>query len=285
MQKSAIKILGALLLMSACNKVVLEPQQMGSITLSLSSDVEIEAPTKAADDYDLYNVTISGEKAVGGGYEEKYSYAQIKEGVSIPYGTYRISAQNCTDEQAVEGMGQAHYLGTSDSFDVNSSAPVTVSVKCVMVNAKASLTLDKSFLHDFTDITASLEVGERIVSVPLDSNPAGGQEIYFNVPKEGADLIYRVTGKIGDNTLTYTNSASPMLLLPAKWANITIRSNHNGIIGPDISVDDGMDDDSQTEIIDPEGGVEVIEGDLSLPTIYVNTQIGEATVIDCEIFP
>ena len=85
-----------------------------------------------------------------------------------------------------------------------------------------------------------------------------------------------------ERELTYTNASSPMLLQPAKWAKIVIKSNHNGTIGgPDISVDDTMGENSSTEIIDPESGTEIIEGNMNLPKIYVDTTISDAIVIDC----
>lgn len=286
MLKSAIKISAALLLLTACNDVVMEPGRMGSIALSLSSDLEVQTPTKA-DSYDCsgFNVTVSGLTEKGDDYLKVYEeYSQMNQTEPIPYGTYSISAQNCDAAQAAEGYGCARYSGTSSQFGISSQTPVAVTVNCVMVNAKATLTLDSSFLEDFDVVSMSLKV-DREVQLLTQEFPAGGQPVYFNVPEEGGNLIYtvkaRLKGQEGE-PLAYTNASSAMLLEPAKWAKIIIKSNHNGtILGPDISVDDEMDENSSTQIVDPDSGTEVIKGDLNLPIITVNTKMDDATVIDC----
>lgn len=289
MQKSAGNILSALLLLTACNEMVMEPGQMGSIALSLSSDIEVEAPTKAGSvDCSNFRVTVDGDRATGETYLQEYIYGQMNASEAIPYGTYTVSAESCSEDDAEAGTGCVRYYGTSPEFTVASQTAVPVVVSCTMVNAKASLTLDRSFLADFTDITASLKVGDREVAVPLtQTNPEGGQEIYFNIPSSGGLLIYTVAATICKGTdqerrLTYTNASSPITLLPAKWAKVVIRSNHNGIIGgPDISVDDTMGENSTTAIVDPDSGAEVVE--MNLPKIFVDTAIDDAIVIDCEL--
>lgn len=297
MHRSAIRLLGVLLLSSACNEALMEPVQMGSIALSLSSDIEVVAPTKTAGSVDCsdYIVTVTGVRSTGEQYSKEYIYGQMTEGENIPFGSYMVAAQNCTEARATEGFGCARYYGSSDEFQIASQTAVPVQVRCTMVNAKASLTLDQSFLEDFDDISVILKVtyqdGEetktREVSLPLDDeHPSCGQEVYFNVPAEGGNLIYVVTATVCKGTdqqreLTYTNSSSPMILSPAKWAKITIRSNHNGSIGgPDISLDD-MGNNSFSAIIDPDTGTEIIEGEMNLPRIYVDTSMGAVTLIDC----
>lgn len=300
MQKSAKILSGALLLLTACNEMVLEPGLMGSMALSLSSDVEIEAPVKSAGSINLdeFQVAVKGETATGEAYLQEYVYGDMDadESVPIPFGAYTVSAQSCTEAKAAEGLGCVRYHGCSDEFQVESMTVVPVTVRCTMVNAKASLTLDQSFLEDFDDISVKLKVSyteegqlkEREVDVPVNSeHPACGQEVYFNVPAAGGSLTYSVSavvckGTAQERTVTYSNSTSPMTLLPAKWAKIIVRSNHNGIIGgPDISVDDTMGDNSFTEIIDPDGGTEIIESEMNLPTIYVDTTLDDAIVVDC----
>lgn len=291
MLKSAINIFTALLLLTACNEMVMEPGQMGSIALSLSSDVEVEAPTKAGSvDCDNFKVSVTGKRQTGEDYLEEYIYSQMKANEAIPFGTYVIAAQSCTEEDAVEGLGCVRYYGKTSEIKIESQTAVPVNVKCKMVNAKATLTLDQSFLDDFDDISASLKIGDREVQLPLThENPSGGQEIYFNVPEAGGALIYTVTAKIckgtsQERTLTYSNASAPIMLKPAKWAKVIIKSNHNGTIGgPDISFDDELGEDSSIIIIDPDAGTEFIEGNMNLPKMRVDTSIADAIVIDCEI--
>lgn len=289
----------ALLLLTACNAVVLDSGQIGSLSLTLSSDVEVEAETKAdgdaaaesgsgiAFDCSAFLVNVTGTTLGGAAYDEDYVYGEMEETVPIPYGTYDVSAQSCTEAAAIDGFGCARYYGSTEDVVINSTTTVLATVVCSMVNAKASLILDESFLQDFTDISASLSVGERTVSL-TDGQAVESTQVYFNVPAEGGNLVYTIKATIAKGTdyqreLTYTNSSAPMKLSPAKWAKITIRSNHNGLIGPDINIDDDMDESSSEQIIDPEGGVKEGEGGMTLPTIIVNSQIDDATVIDCPI--
>ena len=74
-----------------------------------------------------------------------------------------------------------------------------------------------------------------------------------------------------------------MTLYPAKWAKITIKSNHNGLIGPGVLVDGNMGSESFTEFIDPEEGNVVVDGTAATPSIQVDTQIDDATIVDCII--
>ena len=284
MLKSAIKISAALLLLTACNESVFESQQMGSIALSLSSDIEVNAQTKAASvDCSEFIVSINGTTLMGNSYSSESLYKEMTG--LVPFGSYVLSAQSCTETTAVEansGFGCVRYVGESENVSVRSVESVPVSITCHMVNAKASIFLDESFTADFTDITASLSVNNRTVTVIDQDNTIGGKEVYFNVPESGASLVYTVTGKIGEKTLTYTNASSPMLLKAAKWAKITIKSNHNGNIGkPDIDVDDTLDNSHHTEYIDPETGSDIVDGSMNLPSIFVDTYMHEATVIDC----
>ncbi len=289
MRKSALYIVTALLLVTSCNEALMEPQKTGSISLLLSSDKEVTVDTKAEAEVDCSNflVDIYGETFLGQQYSTpRYVFSQMPEAVEIPFGYYHVSAQNCLPEAAEEGFGSVHYYGESEQIDVLSDETATVSVVCSMVNGKVTLTLDESFLDDFTDVYAELAVGGRTVRLESD-NALGNDDVYFNVSSTGSDLVYRIYGTVGKGTeqeksLCYTNASSPLVLSPAKWAKITIKSNHNGIIGPGVSVDDEMGNESYPEIIDPEGGTVAEDGDM-LPVLYVDTQMDDATVIDCVI--
>lgn len=288
MRNSALYIIAALLLASACNKTVMTPQQMGAISLSLSSDKEVVVSTKADTDCSDFLVDIYGETYLGQTYaSEQFIYSELAgEEILIPYGTYFVSAQNCLEAEAAVGFGCARYYGVSGQVEVYSQTPSNVSLECVMVNGKVSMTFDESFLEDFSDVTVDIRADRTVSMTSEQAN--GGQDVYFNVPSGGTDLIYTVYGTIAKDTpserrVSYTNAASPMTLGPAKWAKITIKSNHNGVIGPGIDVDDSMDSELYPEIIDPEDGEIIIDGSAELPAISVNTRIDDATVIDCVI--
>ncbi len=287
MRKSALFIVLILCAAAACNKVCLtEEQQFGSVRLALSSDVEVVVDTKADDavDYSDFLVNITGETFIGNTFSADYLYKEMTGDMPVPYGYYHVYAQSCAEEEAEAGLGKVRYCGVSDQVDILSQTPALVTVTCTMANGKVSLTFDDSFLEDFTDVKAELKVGDRTVS--LTSVQANSSEVFFNVEPSGSGLVYIVYGTVAAGTeqerrVSYSNSGSPLTLLPAKWAKITIRSNHNGLIGPGIDVDDSMDSNGMTEIINPDGGVESLEGDVNLPVITVDTQMDDAVVVDC----
>lgn len=277
MRKPAIYT-AALLLAVSCNEALMENPNMGSISLSLSSDVEVVADTKADDiDYGSFLVKVSGTQDW---FDGLYSEIPV-DGVTVPFGSYVVEAQSCTESVAVaanDGFGCVRYKG-SENVEVQSNEPSSVTVKCPMVNAKASLTFDESFLEDFSSPSAVLRVGDRSVNLK-DAAEAAARVTYFNV--DDTDILYyTVSGIVAGKKLSYSGQMS---IAPAKWAKIVIRSNHNGQIGgPDISVDGDMGDDSYTVVIDPDTDFDTAEGDVTLPSIIVDASIDDATVIDCYI--
>lgn len=256
----------------------MENPNMGSISLVLSSDVEVVADTKADDiDYGSFLVKVTGAQDW---FDGLYSEIPV-DGVTVPFGSYVVEAQSCTESVAAtanDGFGCVRYKG-SENVEVQSNEPSSVTVKCPMVNAKASLTFDESFLEDFSSPSAVLRVGDRSVNLK-DAAEAAARVTYFNV--DDTDILYyTVSGIVAGKKLSYSGQMS---IAPAKWAKIVIRSNHNGQIGgPDISVDGDMGDDSYTVVIDPDTDFDTAEGDVTLPSIIVDASIDDATVIDCYI--
>lgn len=288
MHKSALYISAAILLLSACNKAVMESQNMGFLTLSLSSDREVVVRTKAeGNDCSDYLVDISGKTFLGQDYQsEQYVYSSMPDYLTVPYGYYYVSAQSCLESVAEQGCGCVRYQGVSNQVDVVSQTPAKVSVTCRMVNGKVTMYFDESFIEDFTDLAVSMEATRTVLLT--DEQARNQTDVYFNLPAEGSRLIYTIHGTVAKGTpsekrLSYSNSSSPLTLLPAKWAKITIKSNHNGAIGPDIIVGGDMGYDSFTEIINPEDGGTGVDGDVTYPSILVDTNLDDATVIDCVI--
>ncbi len=268
----------------ACSTDVMETTEMGSISLSLSSDVEVETRADAKD-YSNFIIDIQGTGYFDGRTVERHydAYGQMPTSVELPYGTYTVTAQSCTEAVAALDFGCVRYCGVSDSVELLSQESIPVSVICKMANGKATATFDDGFMQDFADVTIDLCVGAR--TVRLTSEQANAPtDVYFNVAEAGSELRYVITAIVGKGTeqerrVSYNNNASPLLLSPGRWAKMTFRSSHNGVIGPNISVNDDMEYDSTTEDIDPDSGESV--KDFSPITILVDTQIEDATVVDC----
>ena len=164
----------------------------------------------------------------------------MPEQVTIPFGHYYVSAQSCDEATAQDGLGQIWYYGVSEQVEVMSATPTSAKVNCKMINGKVTMTIDESFHEDFSAVTVDVAAG-RTVSLDEQAT-ASPVDMYFNTPEQGVELVYTVYGTLRSTgaKLKYTNVSSPLTLLPAKWAKITIRSNHNGLIGPEISVDGDM---------------------------------------------
>lgn len=278
MRKSFLYIGAALILAAGCNKEVIRSEKSGLITLNLSSEQEVVL-TKGSMDCSNFNVYITGTTFLSKPYSESYICSQMAGGVSIPYGTYAIASDNCTSEQAAKGLGQARYWGkTREDINISSQEPVSVTVNCAMVNGKIQVVFDESFTKDFTNPSIELSQEGRKVTMTLEQTRS--YSAYFNVETIGTPISYTIYGEIAGRTLEYSSS---VVLSPAKCAIITIKSNHNGLIGPGVDVDDSMKGDDHTIVINPDGIETPDSGNVNAPSITIDTQMDDAVVENVQI--
>jgi hypothetical protein len=122
-----------------------------------------------------------------------------------------------------------------------------------------------------------MTVGGRTIDVSSTEPDAA----YFNVDASGSVFTYVISGEIAGVALSYTGE---LLLRPAKFAKISIKSNHNGVLGPGVSVQE------ETEIgvlelpgeININAGQEITGGAITIPVIYVDYEISpDVEDIDC----
>lgn len=274
-------ILTALLTFASCTEQAHELSGYGSISLALSSEVEADIAVKSDDDKSLYNVYING---VAGkeDFSENLVYGEMPSTYSLPYGVYSVEAENCTLQQAHEGDGRARYSGITSGIKVKDMNLVPVSVDCRMVNSKVTVSFDEEFLSEFDEesVSVSLAVDSRMITV--DPSDCQGRIIYFNVDPEGSEFVYEIRGSVDDVDMLYTGT---LTLLPAKHAKINVKSNHNGILGPDTSVQDELEiGTEQLEgVIDLGNGTPVTGGSINIPVIYVDYAVNPAVDVDCII--
>lgn len=271
----------SLMAIVSCSDNELDCVHYGSINLSLSSEVEAEVDVKSDGDKSLYNIYIDGE-AGGNVYSESLVYGEMPSVYTLPYGVYSIAAENCTPDKAHEGDGCARYMGMVSEIQVKDMNLVPVTVDCMMVNSKVTVSFDDVFLTEFDveSVSVDLTVGARTLVV--DDTDCQDRVLYFNVEQEGSEFVYVIKGSIDDIPMVYTGS---LTLLPAKHAKINVKSNHNGIIGPDTSVQDESEiGTEQLEgVIDLETGSPVTGGSISIPVIYVDYAVNPAVDVDCII--
>ena len=280
MRKSFLYIGAALIMAAGCNKEVIRSEKSGLITLNLSSEQEVVLTKGSMESMDCsnFNVYITGTTFLSESYSKSYICSQMAKGVSIPYGTYAIASDNCTSEQAATGLGQARYWGETTGISIYSQEPVSVTVNCTMVNGKIQVVFDESFTKDFTNPSIKLSQADRNVTMTLEQTLKSSA--YFNVETSGTTISYTIYGEIAGRRLEYS---SRVVLSPAKCAIITIKSNHNGLIGPGVDVDDSMKGDDHTIIINPDGIETPDSGNVNAPSITIDTKMDDAVVENIQI--
>lgn len=276
MRKSFLYLGAALIMAAGCNKEVIRSEKSGLITLNLSSEQEVVL-TKTMD-CSNFNVYITGTTFLSKPYSKSYICSEMTGGVSIPYGTYAIASDNCTSEQAAKGLGQARYWGKTTDINISSQEPVEVTVNCAMVNGKIQVVFDESFTTDFDNPSIKLSQADRNLTMTLEQTISSSA--YFNVEESGTTISYTIYGDIADRRLEYSSS---VILSPAKCAIITIKSNHNGLIGPGVDVDDSMEGDDHTIIINPDGIETPDSGNINAPSITIDTKMDDAVVENIQI--
>lgn len=280
MRKSFLYIGAVLILAAGCNKEVIRSEKSGLITLNLTSEQEVVL-TKGSIDCSNFNVYITGTTFLSESYSKSYKCSQMAKGVSIPYGTYAIASDNCTSEQAATGLGQARYWGKTTGISIYSQEPVSVTVNCTMVNGKIQVVFDESFTKDFKNPSIKLSQADADRNVTMTLEQTLKSSAYFNVGTSGKTTIsYTIYGEIAGRRLEYSSS---VVLSPAKCAIITIKSNHNGLIGPGVDVDDSMKGDDHTIIINPDGIETPDSGNINAPSITIDTQMDDAVVENVQI--
>lgn len=270
-----------LMIFVSCSKL---SEQYGALALSVSSEVEVDVQTKSeqAGQFDSYNIHITGIHTGNDPYEASLVYGETDWPLTLPFGLYSITAESCTEDvahSANEGFGCVRFMGMIEGVQVKTpvSTATDVSVVCTMANAKLSITFDDGFLSDFQNVRAEVVLGDRIVTITSDQ--ASDVQAYFNVGQESV-LTYTVYGTIDDVQMKYTSS---IVLRPAKHARLTFKSNHNGILGPQVSVDKEIGTNEIEGAIDPESGTPVTGGDIESPVIYVDYEIKDAVEIETVI--
>ena len=273
-----------LIAIASCGKQPYD-RDFGAIDFSLSSEVEAEVVTRSAanGDLDAYNITLEGRLTGDDTYVQTLVYGEIEGPVRVPYGLYTVSAESCSPEDAHSfnsGYGCVRFFGMTEDVQVMTpaAAPTPVQVSCTMANAKVSVLFDEGFLSDFTSVSASLKMGERSVSVTSENSSL--VQSYFNVGPAGSAVEYTVYGNVDDNTLKYTGT---IYLLPAKHAKLVFKSNHNGVLGPQVTVDGEMGTNEIPGEIDPSSGTPVTGGEVECPVIYVDYQINDAVEVETVI--
>ena len=138
-------------------------QAMGSLSVSLEPEVNVEVKACEENDKDNYIVSVTSASAVSG-LPYKSAFKDFKP-LSLPMGTYTVSAENCTAAEAVSGYGHKRLMGTKDVILSYENPNQTVNLDCVLVNSLISIIFDPSVTGVFNDLKVTVQSGTRSVVI------------------------------------------------------------------------------------------------------------------------
>lgn len=138
-------------------------QAMGSLSVSLEPEVNVEVKACEENDKDNYIVSVTSASSVSGlPYQSAFKDFQP---MNLPMGTYTVSAENCTADEAVSGYGHKRLFGTKDVTLSYENPNQTVNLDCVLVNSLISIIFDPSVTGVFNDLKVTVKSGTRSVVI------------------------------------------------------------------------------------------------------------------------
>lgn len=217
-----------------------EEASQGKIVLNLSPgevfvDVETRA-TQTVTDITGYVFTLSGTDSKGAAVNKTISFASDGEnGFSsiIEAGTYTLSVENMSSEDAQAGNGRAYYKGTSASFTLQPGQTLNLGTIDMGApqNVKVSLATDAAFDGLYENPQLTYKDATVTTSTPGYFMPEGGTLTFSlsakgkNHAQEIENTSVSVSVEAGKHT-TVTLTAQP---INGEWIIIPIMSDqHTG---------------------------------------------------------
>ena len=208
-------------------------QSMGSLSVSLEPEVNVEVKACDENDTDNYTVSVTSASAVSG-LPYKSAFKDFKP-LSLPMGKYTVSAENCTADDAVSGYGHKRLLGTKDVILSYENPNQTVNLDCVLVNSLISIIFDSSVTGVFNDLKVTVKSGTR--SVEIKEGDAV-REAWFNP----ADISWTISG-VSKATKKPVSQEGSRTLEAKQNLKITVKVTYSdGMISvkPVISIDSNI---------------------------------------------
>lgn len=207
MKKFNLSLLAASCLFAACNTAKIEdPVQYGTLSVALADEPIVEVVTKApttlvktSDDAKNYVVRVYDDNNVQQGEDVTfYDFAPV----TLPLGTYYVTAENCSESQAENGNGQIRLYGSSgDVVLALNSLVQTAEVNCTVANAKVSVEFEASSLGVIPDLKVVLKGGTTDTRKNTGLEIAASESItetWFNP----SDLSYEISGTFNDKIVS-----------------------------------------------------------------------------------
>ncbi len=258
--KKGLFILFSLGALASCQKSLISRQADGMISVHVENSPVVEVVTKAGEDVpaDDFNVYVSSDAATF-----SYVYKDMPPVVTVPVGTYVVSADNVTEAQSLtqpDQWGQVRYAGASVAKEVAAGSEATeFSLTCTMANTAVSVLFGENIDKHFDNYTVTAYTVDTRKLVFDAVNTVGDAPVVgYYTP---STLYYEFTGNFMEEAAPMTIRGSKPLRA-ATHLHLTFRiSEQNGGIGkPEIIVDATCEDLYETITVDPsEGGSFVIE--------------------------
>ena len=230
MKKFFTLALASLMLLSCSKDSIWNAQEQGQLSVNVEQGASIFVETKAAST-DNFNLKIVKN---GGKVEYDGKVSAFTSPMTLPTGTYTVSAENITAEEALAGRGKQRLADTKENVTVSANQTNTITLNCVMVNSQVSFAFDDTFKSAFdmtnTQITESSRRG-----IVWSKNATLESEIAYFEP---GDLNYTIKTKRAGADKTYTGT----IALQAKtWHKLTVKASvENGQLGITVTADDSV---------------------------------------------
>lgn len=209
-------------------------QSMGSLSVSLEPEVNVEVKACDENEKDKYIVSVTSASAVSG-LSYKSAFEDFKP-LSLPMGTYTVSAENCTADEAVSGYGHKRLFGSKDVTLNYENPNQTVNLDCVLVNSLISIIFDPSVTGVFDDLKVTVKsgTGTETRSVEIKEGDAV-REAWFNPGAISWTIsgVSKATGKTVSQEDSRTLEAKQNLKITVK----VTYSDGMISVGPEIIID------------------------------------------------
>ncbi len=248
--KKSLFIISSLVILASCQEKLITRQADGAISVNVENSPVVEAVTKAGETVptDDFNVYISSDAATF-----SYVYKDMPPVVTVPTGTYTVSADNVTEAQSLsrpDSWGQVRYAGATAAKEVKAGTTTEYSLTCTMANTAVSVVFGENIDKHFDNYTVTAYTVESRKLVYDTVNTAGeSPAVGYFTP---ATLYYEFTGNFMENASPMTIKGSRQLRA-ATHLHLTFRmSGQNGSVGkPEIIVDATCEDLYETITVDP----------------------------------
>ena len=205
-------------------------QAMGTLSVSLEPEVNVQV--KACDENDTPNYTVSvTSRSDVSGLPYQSAFKDFKP-LDLPMGTYTVSAENCTADEAVSGYGRKRLFGTKDVTLSYEKPNQTVNLDCILVNSLISIILDPSGTGVFNDLKVTVQSGTRSVVIKEGDKVS---EAWFNPAAISWTIsgVSKATGKTVSQEGNRTLDARQNLKITVK----VTYSDGMISVGPEIIID------------------------------------------------